>query len=107
MPDEIKPSSGGEAPPDGATPKPPVPTTQTPATPIIQQGAPQTPVTPTTEPKRHRLGVEDDIPDDADLLELPRRALDSRLARHTKSQLQQRFGTSDFDEIKGKLDRLT
>jgi hypothetical protein len=58
------------------------------------------------EPKRVRVGAEEVIPEDADLIELPRRALEGRLQRHTKSELKARFGTADFDEIKSKLDRL-
>jgi hypothetical protein len=55
--------------------------------------------------KVHQLGTDDEIPEDADLLQLSRPALKSRLTRHTKSELRERFGTDDFDDIKKKLDR--
>lgn len=57
-------------------------------------------------PKRARLSPDGEIPDDADLLELSRSALDKRLARHSRKELQEHFGTSDVGEIKKKLDRL-
>lgn len=62
---------------------------------------------PKAGPKKVQLGMDDEIPDDAELLELSKRALDSRLARHTKAALRERFGTDDTDAIKKKLDRLS
>ena len=64
----------------------------------------QTP--PKTEPKRHRLEVDGDIPDDAELLELSKTALKGRLSRHTTAELKKRFGTDDVDSIKKDLDEL-
>jgi hypothetical protein len=59
------------------------------------------------ERKRASLkGDDDDIPDDADLLELTPRALKSRLTRHSKKELKERFGTDDPAEITAKLKRL-
>jgi hypothetical protein len=55
--------------------------------------------------KVHQLGAEDDIPDDADLLQLSRPAFKQRLSRHTKGELKARFGSDDFDDIKKRLDR--
>jgi hypothetical protein len=115
MPEEVKP---GETPPivrnalghevvmqqpkpGGEVAQPPIPAPK-PET----QVAPVVPPVVQTEPKRVRLGAEEAIPDDVDLIEMPRRALDSRLARHTKAELKTRFGTSDVEEIKTKLDRL-
>lgn len=57
-------------------------------------------------PRRATLkGDDDDIPDDADLLELSQTALRKRLDRHTKKELKERFGTDNFDQIKAKLAR--
>jgi len=53
-----------------------------------------------------RLEAGDEIPEGAELLELSPRALTARLDRYTKKQLREKFGTEDFDDIKGKLDRL-
>src|ERR1700722_967016 len=122
MPDPVATPKPGETPPivrdahghevslqqsklaETETPPAPAPKVEAPKPATTTQAAPA-PTTP-TEPKRARVGVDDAIPEDADLIELPRRALDSRLARHTKAQLKDRFGTSDLDEIKTKLDRL-
>lgn len=58
--------------------------------------------------KAKKLGADDDdIPEDAELLELSPSALKRRLDRHTKAELRQRFGTDKADEIKAKLDRLS
>lgn len=57
-------------------------------------------------PTRHALKDDEDIPDTADLLELSAKALNGRLARHTKKQLRDHFGTDDITEIKAKIDRL-
>jgi hypothetical protein len=62
------------------------------------------------EPKKteaRQISDEDDIPEDADLLQLSKTALNKRLARHTKKELRERFGTDDFDKIKADLDELT
>jgi len=57
-------------------------------------------------PARHTVKDDDEeIPETADLLELSPRALNGRLARHTKKQLRDYFGTDDITEIKAKLDR--
>lgn len=63
--------------------------------------------TATEGPKRTKLMADDDeIPEDAELLELTNTALKRRLERHTKAELRNRFGTDKPDEIKAKLDRL-
>jgi len=59
-----------------------------------------------SEKKVVKIGADGDLPEDADLLELSSKALASRIARATKKELKDRFGTDDPDEIKGKLDRL-
>lgn len=52
------------------------------------------------------LKDDDDIPDDAELLTLSPTALKKRLQRATNAELKERFGTTDTDSIKKKLDRL-
>lgn len=62
------------------------------------------------EPKKaeaRQLGDDDEIPEDADLLQLSKSALTKRLTRHTKKELRDRFGTDDMDKIKADLDELT
>jgi hypothetical protein len=56
--------------------------------------------------KHVRIDVEDEIPDNASLLEMSSKTLQKRLQRHTAKELKDRFGTSDVGEIKKKLDRL-
>lgn len=56
--------------------------------------------------KAVQLGDQDDIPADAELLQLSKKALGSRLERHTRKELKERFGTDNPDDIKAKLDRL-
>lgn len=59
-----------------------------------------------TTTKRARLGADDDdIPEEAELLELSSSALKKRLSRHTSKELKEKFGTADFGEIKKRLDR--
>lgn len=51
-------------------------------------------------PKRAALGADDDdIPEEAELLELSKTALTKRLNRHTKAQLKKAFGTDDIEKI--------
>ena len=57
-------------------------------------------------PKRVQITGDDEIPDDAELLELSKTALNARLRRATAAALRERFGTDDAAEIKKKLDRL-
>jgi hypothetical protein len=70
-----------------------------------QQGKPGDKSTATSAgsgggPKRHALGADDDdIPDDAELLELSKTALTKRLNRHTKAQLRKAFGTDDVEQV--------
>jgi hypothetical protein len=52
------------------------------------------------------LGEDGDIPDNADLIQLPKAALAKRLERHTRKELKDRFGTDNPDEIKVRLDKL-
>lgn len=56
--------------------------------------------------KTHKIeSDDDDLPEDAELFELSPRALQSRIARATKKELKERFGTDNVDEIKQKLER--
>lgn len=50
--------------------------------------------------------TDDDIPDNAELIEMSPKALKSRLDRFTKKQIKERFGVEDFDAVKTQLDRL-
>lgn len=59
-----------------------------------------------TETKRIRLADDDDIPDDAEVLELSKAALEKRLARHTRRQLRDLFGTDDTTKIAKDLKEL-
>lgn len=54
-------------------------------------------------PTRKLLGENDDIPNDAELIELSPHALKSRLDRFTKKQLRDSFGTDDVNSIRSKL----
>ncbi len=49
---------------------------------------------------------DEDLPEDAELYQLSKKALESRLARHTKRQLRERFGTDDLDSISKDLKEL-
>lgn len=99
-------NAGGEqqtpvTPPAGKEPPPKVETKTTETK--VEKPAAET----KTEPKRAKLkDDDDDIPDDAELLELSPTALKGRLRRASKKELRDRFGTDDPNEIKAKLDRL-
>lgn len=59
------------------------------------------------KPEAAQLGEEDDdIPDNAELLQLSKSALTKRLQRHTKKELREHFGTDDPGEIKSKLEKF-
>lgn len=49
---------------------------------------------------------DDDIPDDAELIELSPKALKARINRHTRRELQQHFGTDDVEKILKDLNEL-
>ncbi len=93
----------------------PVPATPVAGTPVVvpvvtpepvKAGAkPEVVVTPTV-PTAHKVKDDEEIPENAELLELTSKAFKSRLARHTKKELRERFGTDDANEIKAKLARL-
>jgi hypothetical protein len=57
--------------------------------------------------KRHTVkDDEDEIPEEAELLELTPKALSARLRRHTMRELQQRFGTTDIEAIERDMAEL-
>ena len=58
------------------------------------------------KPEPKLLGKDDDIPEDAELVQMSKAALSKRLARHTKKELRERFGTDDPDKIKSELEEL-
>jgi hypothetical protein len=70
------------------------------------ESKPELKTEPGSKLKRAQISIEDEIPEDAELLELSKTALNSRLKRHTSRELRERFGTDDTAEIKKKLDRL-
>jgi len=109
----------GQQPPGGAsTPQ------QAPTPPVQQQAQQPPPVSPPVAapaqpaipvpipapagrvPTRKLIGDADDIPNDADLIELPPTALKGRLDRYAKKQLRERFGTDNVDQIRADLDEL-
>lgn len=94
---------GGE-PPKAEAKTPPAPEPAKPAPAQLQNGEQAKPAD--RVPTRKLLGDEDDIPDDADLIEMSPRKLKARLERHTKKQLRDRFGSDDPDAIKARLDKL-
>lgn len=71
-----------------------------------QQAAPVTPPAPQQAPKsakEAKLGDDDEIPTDAEILTMSRKGFNSRLDRETKRALKEKFGTSDFDAIQAKI----
>lgn len=50
--------------------------------------------------------TDDEIPDNAELLEMSPRNLKGRMERYSKKQLKERFGVDDFDQIKAQLAEL-
>ncbi len=55
------------------------------------------------EDLRELSGDGDDVPEDGKLFKLSAAALTKRLARHSKKELREHFGTDDPEEIKAKL----
>lgn len=96
-------------PPEGtATPVVPTPL---PGAPAVPAKTPVVPVvagtTPPAEPKRVRLGgADDELPEDADLIEMSPKAFKSRVARASTAELKRRFGTDDLDEIEKEREEL-
>jgi len=83
----------------GATPAAPeaVPQQASPA-PVAAPAAAQAPVA--AQPERRRLSADtDEIPNDAEVLELSPSAFKKRLERANRSQLKQAFGTDNVEDI--------
>lgn len=79
-----------------------------PVTPKVEVAKVETPPAASGDPKpaaKVATVVKDDeeIPEDAELITLPRKNLAKRLGQHTAAELKKRFGTADFDEISAKL----
>lgn len=58
------------------------------------------------KPEAKHVGADDDIPTDANLIQLSTSALNKRLDRFSKKQLEEHFGTSDVGQIKADLAEL-
>lgn len=91
-------SAGAGASPPAPPPAPQPSQAATPSPQPVPAAAPAARV-----PTRKLIGDADDIPPDADLIELPPNALKSRLERYTKKQLRDAFGTDSVDAIRTKL----
>lgn len=50
---------------------------------------------------------DDEIPEDAELIQLSQRALKARLQRHTQRELKERFGHTDIEKIEKELKELS
>jgi len=102
MADPVIPTTP-ETPAPGAIPSAPV----VPATPKpVDAAAAAGGETPPKDLKRVKLGASDEIPSDANLLELSPSSLKKRLERATAAELKSRFGTDDPEAIKKDLDEL-
>lgn len=103
----MKPPDPPAAAPAGAPAAPPAPAPAV-ASPAPAAAAPEAPAAPAVlaarVPTRKLLAdTDDDIPADADLLELSRAGLKSRLDRYSKRQLKELFGTDNPDEIRAAI----
>ena len=76
------------------------------ATPAATKLAVDTGSPGTSAVARTRVSGDEEIPEDAELLELSKSALEKRLARHSRTELKAHFGTDNPNEIKKKLERL-
>lgn len=65
--------------------------------------APTAPSAPAAKKSAKLSADDDDIPDDAELVQMSPRALKARLARASKQALREQFGTDDLESIKSKL----
>jgi hypothetical protein len=54
-------------------------------------------------PSRHRLKGDEEIPEEAELIEMTQATLTRRLNRHSKAELRAQFGTDNVEEIKSQL----
>lgn len=60
-----------------------------------------------TEPKKPKIisGDDDEIPEGEDLLQMSPRALNARIARASRKQLKDAFGTDDLDTVKKLVEK--
>lgn len=105
---QVPPDMGGAAgaPPatPNAAPQAPAPVNATPQAPVPQALPVSVPQPVGRTPTRKLITADgEEIPNDADLLEIPPTALKGRLERYTKKQLRDAFGTDDVDTIKARL----
>lgn len=99
-----QPPAGGQ-PPAAASPPPAAAGAGGQPPPAAKPGEEKKPE-PKPEPKRASLKSDaDEIPEDAEIVEMPLKALKRRLSKHTNAELKAQFGTSDAAEIKKKLAR--
>lgn len=99
--DKNKPTGEQPSPAPGGTPA--IPSSITPVEKPKAEAKPEVKVVPETKQPKKLSGDDDDIPEEEDLLQMSPRALKARLARASKSQLKEAFGTDDVESIKKKL----
>jgi hypothetical protein len=100
--EEIEKPEGGTPAPEVKTPPEKIEAKTPPAAAKVEPGK----VEPKTEGGKKPTRVtndDDEIPDDAELVELSPRALKSRISRATSKELKERFGTDKPEEIQAKL----
>jgi hypothetical protein len=97
--EQPSPAPGGTPPAAGGAPAPA--SAPAPEKKPVEKTEPK--VTPEAKQPKKLSGEDDDIPEEEELLQLSPRALKSRLARASKQQLKEAFGTDDVDLIKKKL----
>lgn len=97
--------------------QPPQPAAPAPApaavsSPTAGAGVPSLPDAPSAQPavriptRKLVADADEDLPADADLIEMSPALLKKRLERFTRKQLRDRFGTEDMDSVKKDLDEL-
>jgi hypothetical protein len=99
---EKKPVPSEETPKPEAKPEAPKPE----AAPKVEAKPPaksETSVADTKSKTSHKLDDDEEIPENADLLELSSKALTRRLQRFRSKELKEHFGTDDIAKIKADL----
>ena len=91
-------------PPAAGTPAAPPPAPDTkPSKVEPKEGKPAGEGAPAPKTPKKLSADDDDLPEDDELVQLSPKALKARLARASKAQLKDAFGTDDLEEIKTKL----
>lgn len=99
-------------PPQPATPPAPAPATPPVGAGVssgqLELGAVAAGATPVARIPTRKLvaDADEDLPNDADLIEMSPALLKKRLERFSRKQLRDRFGTEDMDAVKKDLDEL-